>query len=272
MSLSHRILFIVVFLSCFVFDNAATAQLWRYISDSGKIDKNYQKQDAFYNIMSLDGAPCKIRVVRRVLSDGVTRIKSSTDSLGIASTMGIDTVFFLNRNLLEIVYSPHGGSNDGYENTLLLCVNKGKFCIAMEVMSNHVFGAAGPEGIYDLSVKLMNQEKHDIQLLVNIHDVDSSTIKGAKHYDRRSKFVLNYDKRRNVFYNDVRHIDAVVNMWESHSYKTKPKHIKGDYPVIKLGESEYYFINETWYVGVRDDSTGKYSFDACCESLRPKKT
>ena len=267
MALAKRSFYILLLLSFGIGNTKSYAQLWRYLTLQGN-DENSQKQDGVYTITSIDGKLTKVRIVRKALTDGITRIKTATDRLGIMGTMGIDTVFALNKNLLQVVYSPHGGSNDGYQNTLILAVNKGKLYIVMEVMSYHEFGLNGPDGIYKLNVRLTGQNLKDNQLLVNVRDIDSSGTDAAKQHDLRRSFVLKYDSEKNIFYNGVRNINVKADFYDNKTDQLKQRYIKGAFPVIKIDDYEYFFIGKIWYGGGKNTYTGKYSFSAYCVPLK----
>ena len=263
-----KLLFLLLLLFSF---SVANAQLWRYLNDKGGGGKNVQKQDGSYRIITLEGKSCKIRVVRKTLADGVIRIKCATDSLAVRDTKGIDTVILLNKNLLQVIYNAGGGSNIGYRHMLILCVNNGKFNVAMGATCWGEFGGIGPEGFYDLRVKLDDQNGlTNARLLVDVHDVDSSAYKGTKPHDTKSQFELRYNKSKNIFYNGEEAIDAVVDIWDDKINKETKRYIKGKYPIIKLDDYVYYFIDGLWYSGNKDTADGKYYFVPFCERLKVK--
>jgi hypothetical protein len=153
--------------------------------------------------------------------------------------MGMDSVHFLNKNLLEILYSPRGGSDDGYQNVMILCIDKGKLHVCMEVESDHQFDGPGLWGEYYLTAKFSGQNKSGCQLSISTNDRYRSKTHPEKNHNRNARFMVKFDPQKKIFYNTYKNVYAFIG--------SSQKPTIGYYPVIKLGDREYYYIANAWY-------------------------
>jgi hypothetical protein len=290
---TNRIVAILLVLIFYAGNHTAYAQLWRYLNDSPEAEKAADmalKKEAFsvitkrtiaygdtfpydvmtYAIRSFDGRPAKISLWEKPFHGHIFHIDLPGDKLIIPDFSGLAKVHHLSSDLLEIVYSPRGGSDQGYDNVLLLGVNKGKFCVVMEILSINEYEGLGEYGLYNLHLKLSGQSVNNYQLAIHIRDLLKSD-KPKKSFDRSSNYILKFDKNLHIFYNEMRSMNAVVELYDTKTSKTKLRQIKGSYFVIKLGEYEYIFLNGGWCDIYKDHATGKYFFTPNSERPVHKK-
>jgi hypothetical protein len=263
-------------------NNVAHAQLWRYLNDSPEKEKAADmelKKEAFsvitkntvvegdtltydlitYAIKSFDGVTAKINLWKKPFSDHVFHIDLPDDKLIIRDFYSLLRVHHLSNDLLEIVYSPRGGSNQGYDNVLILGVNKGKFCIVAEIQSLDEFDYPDVYGLYNLHLKLQGANINNYRMIVKVRDLLKSDNKTQISHDRSSKFLLKFNKDQHIFYTANRQLNAYTY---KNDYKTKKDHVKGIYPMIELGEYRYCFFKKTWYSVWKDKTTGEVSLSA----------
>jgi len=263
--------------------NTANAQLWRYIGDSQEKEKAADralKKEAFsvitkrtiaygdtfsyevmtYVIKSFDAKLAKIRLWEKPFYKHVFHIDLPDDKLIIPDFYSLVRVHHLSNDLLEIVYSPRGGSDDGYDNVLILGVNKNKFCIVMEILSVHEFDGPDEYGLYNLHLKLTGNSVDNYQLNINVRDLLKSNDK-AKSYDHNSTFQLKFDKDQHIFYSINQNLDAYVYQEDT---KPRKRHVKGVYPTINLGDDKYCYFNKKWYSVWQDQTTGKFTMLSYC--------
>jgi len=281
-----RTLIVLSILFFYTGNNIAHAQLWRYLNDSPEKQKAADrelKKEAFsvitkktiaygdtfsYDIMThaiktFDGTIAKINLWEKPFSDRLFHIELPCDTLAIRDFYSLERVHHLSSNLLEIVYSPRGGSDDGYNNVLILGVNNGKFCIVAEIQSAHEFD----DGFYNLRLKLLGASINNYKMRVKVRDLLHSGDKDRKSYDKRASFLLKFDKDRHIFYTSKRKLDAYTYQDD---YITKKHHITGVYPMIELGDYRYCFYNKAWYSIGKDQTTGELSmFSRCNRSNLP---
>lgn len=278
MDVLNRTVIILSILLSYGGNNVAHAQLWRYLNDSpdkeNAADKELKKEafsivakrtaaygDTFsYDIMthvikSFDGQSTKIRLWEKPFSGHVFHIDLPNDKLIIPDFYALAKVHHLSGNLLEIVYSPRGGSDDGFDNVLILGVNKNRFCIAMEIQCIHEFDGPGEYGLYNLHLKLKDNAVDNYQMTLKVRDLLKSDNK-TKNYDRSAAFQLKFDKDQHIFYTDHQKLDAYIYKDDS---KTKKQHVTGLYPFIDLGQYRYCFFNEIWYSVWKDKKMGEVS-------------
>ena len=280
MNFANRIVF-ALFLSILYFgSNTANAQLWRYLNDSPEAQRAAEmalNKEAIsvitkpivvygdtlsydirtYSLQSFDGIPCEISLWERPFDRSVFHIDLPDDSLVINDFYSLSRVHHLSNNLLEIVYSPRGGSDQGFDHVLLLGVNKGKFCIVAEILSINEYAGPDEYGLYNLHLKLSGKSVDNYQLALHIRDLCKST-KPKKSFDRSSDFMLKFDKIKHIFYNETKLMDIVTQVYDVYEGKTKPLHIKGRYPAINLGEYKYLFIKGRWFSFYKRPETGVY--------------
>ncbi len=280
----NRILIILSTLVFYAGNNVANAQLWRYLNDSPETEKaaeNELKKEAFsvitkrtvaygdtfsydirtYAVKSFDGLTAKINLWEKPFHGHIFHIDLHDDKLTIPDFNCLIRVHHLSDDLLEIVYSPRGGSNDGYDNVLILGVNKGKFCIVTEIQCIHEFEVPEKYGLYNLHLKLQGTNTDNYQMIVTVRDLLKSDNKDEKSYDKSSKFLLKFDKDQHIFYTDNQKLDAYIYQEDA---KTKKHHVTGFYPMIDLGEYRYFFFNKTWYSVGKYTATGELSMLSYC--------
>lgn len=278
---------IVLCLLVFAEVKVASAQLWRYLNDSPEKEKAADralKKEAFsvvtrktiaygdtlsYDIMtfalkSFDGATVKIDLWEKPFSDRVFHIDLPNDKLIIPDFYALARVHHLSTDLLEIVYSPRGGSDDGYDNVLLLGVEKNKFCIVLEIQSLHEFDGPGMYGLYNLHLKLTGNRADNYQLNIQVHDLLKSDSK-KKSYDHNSSYQLKFDKSQHLFYTSNQKLDAYIYR---ESAKARKRHITGIYPTIDLGQERYCLFDNIWYAVWKDKFNGEITMYANCQRAK----
>lgn len=287
MAFIKRVTLILMLLNFYAL-NFAYGQLWRYIGDTPKKEKEYEKElskeaievsnkrnvaygDTFsytirtYLLKAIDSLAARITIYEKPFSHKF-HIDCVTDSLTINDFSALARVHIFSPTLLEVVYSPRGGSDEGYDNVLLLAVNKGKFCIVMEIQSVDEYSYPDAYGVYNLNIKLTRQNTADYQLLVNVHDLKQVKEK-RKNYNHYFNYTLKYNNKLNLFYSANKYLNTVADIWNYKTNKTESKHIKGNIPLIKLGKQEYYYFNAKWYSGGKDSLSSKYRFVNYCHRL-----
>ena len=264
------------------------AQLWRYLNNDPENEKTAEmaiKGEASsiitrrviaygdtlsyevmtYAIQTFDSVSEKVTIFEKPFGHKLT-IKCAHDRLTIGDFYCLTKVHFFRTDLLEIVYSPRGGSDQGYDNVLILGIDKGKFCIAMHAQSVNEYSIPDEYGLYELRLKPSGGTLPDFQLAVSIHEILKSGTKPSKNYDRRHGYVLKFDVKKRIFYNGVQHLNAIYKFDDNASGKDKL--LAGDYPVIDLGKDVYYFIGNLWYERSNDKPEEKETMSLVDQDLR----
>ncbi len=253
----------------------ANAQLWSYIGDTPAKEKafdKYLKKEAYrvithhtsdefkapydemiYRLQSLDSALYYVHIMQVPFATKTLTITTSTDSLKIEDCMGPARLHLLRKNLFEVVYSPRGGSDDGYDNILLLAIRNGKFIISMEIESMHDYDGPGFFGLNETHLFLTGEIPQKYQLTLKNHDLRRYD-KKAKNFDHYHSCQLKYDYKLNLFYTSYEAINGWVWDYDDDDHKTQ---VKGTFPVIKFGDIAYCFINDCWYSVGKDYKSNK---------------
>ena len=219
-----------------------------------------EKQVKGYTIQSLDGTSEKIYVTDDYMHDSI-KIRCLKDSLQIEQDYQVDSASILNKNFLRIIYRPKCGSDCRLRGIIFLCVKGGKLYVSMratllfEEEITRVYDRRtdslklfDEKSVYKLKLRLTGENKSDYKLLANIHDMNSSKHDPLTSYNHDDKTTLNFDVQENIFYNDFKDINASFDIWDPKAGEVK-RRITGNFPVIKLGRKEYYYINDIWYEG-----------------------
>jgi hypothetical protein len=191
-------------------------------------------------------------------------ITISTDSLKIEDCNGPARLHLLRKDLFEIVYSPRGGSDDGYDNVLLLAIKNGKFCIAMQMETMHNYDGPGFFDLDETHLFLTGDTPKSYRLILKKHDKRRDD-KKAKNYDHYLTRSLKYDDKLNIFYTANKTISGWLWDYNDDDHKTP---IKGTFPVIKFGDSAYCYIKDNWYTIGRDFQSQKTIIYSDCHRAK----
>lgn len=217
-----------------------------------------------YDLQSFDGKLYRIATAQKPFTKRLN-ISYGNDSLVFVDVMGMDGAHFLNKNFLEIIYSPRGGSDLGLQNTIILCIERGKLHVAMEIESGVQLDGPDMWHEYYVTAYLKGQNGNDYQLLFETNDRYNFGTHSKKNRNINAKYTVKFDAQKKIFYNTYRNVNAIVGDWEVPGYETKPKtkpeYIKGYYPAIVLGDEEYYYIKNNWY-SARKWFDGKIHLDS----------
>jgi hypothetical protein len=264
----------------------ANAQLWRYLNNDSNSEAVSEKlldeqacsvvtrtavfySDTFtykvreYCLRSFDGSPDKITIFERPFSHSLI-IEGQIDSLKILDFYSLVKLHFLRDDLLEVVFSPRGGSDQGYEDVLILGIEKGKIHVALEMLTINEYDILNEYGLYEVRLKLLGQTLHDCQLAVTIHEVRREKDR-SKNFDRKKQYALKFDEGEKIFYNQIVHLHG--NFKIERSSGDQNRLIDGDYPVINLGKTVYYYVDRRWYERFDDAATGSKTLSRVVEMV-----
>ena len=256
----------------------ASAQIWKYL---GKYDPkevlSYEKTlnkeacsvrrhsemyggekstyDArTYCIRSLGGTRSDI-IISAIDHGHDLSIEGPGNTILIHDISGLEKIHFLRPELLEVVYSPRGGSDQGFEYVLILAVDKNRLCFVSEFMTVNEYTIPDEYHLYEVRLKLRGQTLRNCELTANVRTVLKAGVDTSKNYEHKSVYVLRYDETRKIFYNKIEHLNAAFRMDSSGA---RPRLLTGDYPIVCLGlDQVYYYIDDMWYALFKDDEGKK---------------
>lgn len=159
-------------------------------------------------IRSFDSLPGKIAISERSHGHNLL-IEGPGDKIKIEDISGLVKLHFLRPELLEVVYSPRGGSDQGFEYVIILGIIKQRLWVVTEFLT--INEASAPDGysLHEVRLKLEGQTLHDCRLTANVRDLFKSDSSSVKSYDRKSATVLEFDEKRRIFYQKIGHLNAV---------------------------------------------------------------
>jgi len=274
MLLKKLTVFLIILSGIFCYKRAH-AQLWSYIGWTPAKEKAFEKrlkkeaykvithhtpdEDKFpydemiYRMFSLDSSVCYVHIMQVPFTKTLT-ISTSNDSLKISDCVGTAHLHMMRRDLFEIVYSPRGGSDDGFDNALLLAIKNGKFRIAFQAQTMHDYDGPGFFGL-DETHLMLTGEKPNYHLTIKNHDLRRYD-KKSNNFDHYHTYTLKYDRKLNIFYSSYTPVSGdVYDDYDS----GKKHHINGIFPIVKLGDDEYCYMNDCWYTIYTDPKTKKIS-------------
>jgi hypothetical protein len=235
----------------------STAQLWRYLNYDPKVEKvadealdkeacsitsksetidgvkNTYKVRT-YCVQSFDGIRSKI-ALSETSHGHILSIEGDVDSIEIEDISALVKVHFLRPELLEVVYSPRGGSDQGFDYVIILGINKKQLWIVSEFLTINEYTVPDEYHLHEVRLKLQGQTMHDCKLIASVRDLLKSDTSRSKNYDRKSVHIFRFDENRKIFYNKIESLNAV---FRPNTSADKDRSIIGDYPMIDLGSNE----------------------------------
>jgi hypothetical protein len=224
-----------------------------------------------FNVESLDGKARQIHV----LSDYGKRILTIAflnDTLHIKDLTNIEATDILNKHFLRIIYSLRGGSGINLRNTVILTVDGETLCQSLHIMSlfdeefidfSKPVDSSSPvdvKSVYEAIPNLTGNNSENYKLNIHIHDERKSKHTSQTNYSRDNQITLNFDTSQHVFYNIHQDISQYFTVYAPEILKETKRYIMGTFPVIKLGQNEYYYIKGEWYKKNDNDYLYKCSY------------
>jgi hypothetical protein len=268
---------ITLFVLVFCQPLKSSAQLWTYLNYNPKAEEAFEKaldkeacslsmkteilhgekstyKVRTYCIQSFDGLRADINVSERSHGHNLS-IQGPNDNINIEDISGLVKVHLLRPELLEIVYRPRGGSDQGFDYVMILGIDKRRLRIVTEFLTINEYSIPDEYHLYEVRLKLQGQTLHNCKLAVVVRESLHSDTNRSKNYDRKSVYVLSFDEDRKIFYNKIQHLNAVLHM-DTPAGNERP--VSGDFPIVDFGSDEkYYYINDTWYALIRDNASKK---------------
>ena len=231
---------------------------------------NIAKSQTF-NIESLDG---KVRQVNITPNYGkrILTITCLNDTIHIKDLTNIETTNILNKHFLKIVYSLRGGSGINLRNTIILSVNGRTLCQPLHIMSlfdeefidfSKPVDSSSPvdvKSVYEANLYLTGNSNENYKLNIHIHDERKSKHASQTNYNRDTNFTLSFDTSQYVFSSNHQDIAKYFTVYTPQTLNETRQYMMGTFPVIKLGQNEYYYIKGEWYKKNDNDYLYKCSY------------
>lgn len=203
-----------------------------------------------YLIKSFEGQNVKIQLTEKTTKNSwnVAKLSCLSDSLFLVDYNGIKEVHVLRDKFLEIIYNAVGGSGYQTRNTMILCVSKNKFNVAILVDSfGKSFGGDVDGSLYLVKFSITGNKKKNFKLAALIYDRHKSRSNPQKNYIKNEHVILNFDSVRNIFYTAHKNIHQSFTINNPKTQKSTEQRISGLFPIIDLSGDNYYYIKNEWY-------------------------
>lgn len=216
-----------------------------------------------FELNSLESSPVKVDIELDNVNDKITLSLNPLETICISGYRGlVEDIKILDRTFIELQYKIRAGSGVKSQRTILFCVSKGHLCKTIDITSMNSYefkdtydketdslGLYYESGVYKITIiKLQNTEKNSYQLIATEYENIKSKQDASKNHQTLDTLKLNFDEKNRVFYTQCKPLNENYVFEES----GKNKVFKGDkYPLIKLKNEEYIFIEKIWYNKVR---------------------
>ncbi len=227
-----------------------------------------------FKIKALDGTNQQVGFYHE-LGDHKLVIRSLKDSIIIDDFMDLrKDISILKERFLAIHYGILIGSDQSRERLLLLCINNGKLCQALHVVSLSTYDIVDvynkkadslklfdEHENYEIKVNLIGEDKEHYKLNIKIHDQSKSKRDPTADHDCNKLEVLSFDANHSVFYTSHKEISKWhFAVYDPKTQKNTKQFLMGTFPTIELGVFNYYFIHNDWYEEGEDDNLLKYTY------------
>lgn len=211
-----------------------------------------------YQIQSIDSKESKLKIWDH-FEEGIIRITYLKDTINIYESTGIDKTEILDNNFIKINYRSRGGSDVAVGNVVIVCVDNNKLYEAAHIEDYIKWAVHGEKADDHIKLSLTGSNKKDYKLNIDVYDSFISKEKPQSNYNYHNLSVLKFDINYNVFYSLKKDVYNDFAVYNAQTYKEDRKHVAGNYPVIIIGEENYYYIKNEWYSVGTNNHLNQYS-------------
>lgn len=224
------------------------------------------KSDTVHYLTGLDdGLEYEISVDEDLVND-ITYFRINDIEERILGVRGIESISTQLNRFLEVQFIVRGGSGVKIRRKVIFCISKKKIHKCLDVISS---SSSILKEVYDKvadSLRLFD-EKEDYELaitLVQRNDTYQALLTETKTIESKfdssqnesfsNRVKLEFDKAGCFFYNSIKKINEVYNIYSATSNQTRKELIKGELPSIELYQGYYILIQNDWCVNNRGDT------------------
>ena len=213
---------------------------------------------------SLEGLPVKVNVELDNVNDRIIVTLSSLESICVSGYRDLtQNIKVIKQKFILFHYRVRGGSGIKVERVMLVCVSKDHLFKAIDVVSMHSYklhetydketdslGLYNESSIYKLSFIYDQFSKEASNQLTAIqYDKIKSKHDATKNHETLDTLKFNFDSKNKVFCTGYGTLKGSYMVAGNSNKQTIIKQNK--YPIIKLKNVEYIFIDGVWYSKVR---------------------
>jgi hypothetical protein len=208
-----------------------------------------------YTLSSFEGN--KVNIKLKYEGNGVLKINYLNDTLTINYFLAVDKIKVLNKIFLQIYFARLAGSNENFEDLLLLCVNHGKLVQALHINSQNLYdmrnfghfkGEESEYSLFNVKAKLIGKRTDYYKLAIHVHNEHFSDWHKKSNFKYNKQSYLNFDLKADVFYSNYEFINGSFKFFNGVYDSTGTKKIiKQQVPVVKIDKDKYYYVKGNWY-------------------------
>lgn len=225
------------------------------------------------HLNSLEGKPVTVNVELDNVNDKIMLKLNSSEILCISGYRDLaEKIKIINEKFILLHYKIRGGSGYKMEKFVLVSISKGKLIKSMDILSmqsyelKHTYdketdslGLYDESGIYKIGfITSKNIQDSHHQIEATQYEKIKSKHDPTKNYETLDTLRLSFDDKNKVFYTEYK---TLKGNFIFDGVSQKQRAFKGEkYPLIKLKNDEYLFINMVWYRKVNKNHFVEASF------------
>jgi hypothetical protein len=219
-------------------------------------------------LYSLGDKPIKISINYNHASDKLAIRSGPSDALCLHGCRGfIDSIRIINSHFLELHFQITGGTGVRLERYVLVCVSKGRLHRAIDVLSViesrfketfvkevdslHLYDEHSVQKFNVLGLK--NRES-SFELTAEEYHYEKSKFRPEKNYVLQDTVNLEFDLQSDIFYAKSEKIYGDYTIDSDDNLQHEKRSFSGEeYPMIKINDNRYFFINGEWYMNDQEN-------------------
>jgi hypothetical protein len=200
-----------------------------------------------YHIESSDGKLVKIRL-RYEPYNGSLIISSSKDSFILPDLLDTFEVSHLSKRFLEIKYAVDGGTGVLLKRTVIISALKSKQIVPSLIITSglHVL-SFDTKRLQTVNFHLSKQDTESCELGLILHDKQISPHDRKENFDTTELVVLKFNRPLGIFFSGEQHLSQEFTVIHPLDKSKTKKHVNGNFPTIKIGLDQYYYLDPSWY-------------------------
>lgn len=181
----------------------------------------------------------------------------------------------INSKFILINFQSRGGSGVGIDRLVLLCFSKNKIYKSMDIISevrtnyskdeadSNFLGLYSKSELYKVTFEMKpNSGNRKIQIFE--YDKSISQIEPTDNFEMRDTVDLFFDNKEKIFYSGFEILDSKYRIDSDTKALNKDRNFNSEkFPVIKLKDELYLFIDGEWYI--KDDKNHLTLFSKNCD-------
>ncbi|HET9058269.1 MAG TPA: hypothetical protein VFN30_15600 [Chitinophagaceae bacterium] len=235
--------------------------------NSNIIAQSIEKKSIIFN--SLEEEPVRVNIELDYVGDKIKIIFNPSQTICIDGFRGLaEDIKIISKKFVTLTYKMRAGSGVKVRRTVLICVSKGYLYRTLDIgsLDSYEFkntydketdsrNLYDESGIYKISfINPKNTKNNEYLLEATQYEKIKSKHDPSKNHETLDTLRFNFDNKNKVFYTEYRSLKG------NYIFAGKQRVFMGEkYPIIKLINDEYLFIDKIWYSKVRENNFAEVS-------------